>query len=97
MISLAMTPGSLLPTLKNGCRKSGVSVTKNRADNQHESLNKLCAEAKVSYAKLFLTNPILPHRFAGNSPLNKHDRDTFYQPGKKGYTDTPFLEDMECD
>jgi len=49
----------------------------------------------VSFAKLFLANPDLPKRFRENAPLNEPDRDTFYAQGKEGYTDYPFLEEIE--
>lgn len=47
----------------------------------------------VAYAQLFLANPDLPERFAGNAPLNEPNRDTFYGGGKEGYTDYPFMDD----
>jgi N-ethylmaleimide reductase len=43
----------------------------------------------VSFAKLFISNPDLPERFAKNAPLAEWDEDTFYTPGPKGYTDYP--------
>ncbi|MFH5830987.1 alkene reductase [Halalkalibaculum sp. DA384] len=49
----------------------------------------------VSFAREFLANPDLPKRFAQNAPLNEPDRDTFYGGDAKGYTDYPFLEEME--
>lgn len=47
----------------------------------------------VSFAKLFLANPDLPRRLEEGAPLNEPDRNTFYAPGKKGYTDYPFLDE----
>jgi N-ethylmaleimide reductase len=44
----------------------------------------------VSFARLFLANPDLPSRFAGDLPLNTPDPATFYGGGEKGYTDYPF-------
>lgn len=49
----------------------------------------------VSFAKLFLANPDLPRRLKENAPLNEPDRDTFYAQGKEGYTDYPFLDEVE--
>jgi len=46
----------------------------------------------VSFAKLFISNPDLPERFRVHAPLAEWDSDTFYTPGKKGYTDYPMLE-----
>ncbi|MCO5609771.1 hypothetical protein L7F22_064003 [Adiantum nelumboides] len=50
----------------------------------------------VVYGRWFLANPDLPRRFQLNAPLNKYIRETFYsQDSVKGYTDYPFLEEME--
>lgn len=43
----------------------------------------------VSFAKLFISNPDLPERFAKDAPLAQWDEDTFYTTGPKGYTDYP--------
>jgi 12-oxophytodienoic acid reductase len=44
----------------------------------------------VSYGRLFLANPDLPHRFQLNLPLNNYDRSTFYTHDPYiGYTDYP--------
>lgn len=47
----------------------------------------------VAYARLFISNPDLPHRFETNASLQKWDRDTFYTTGEKGYTDYPMLKE----
>lgn len=49
----------------------------------------------VSFAKLFISNPDLPERFEKNAPLAEWDEDTFYTPGKKGYTDYPPYKETE--
>jgi N-ethylmaleimide reductase len=49
----------------------------------------------VAFAKLYVSNPDLVERFRENSELNEWDKDTFYTPGKKGYTDYPSLEKAE--
>jgi len=46
----------------------------------------------VSFAKLFISNPDLPERFRLNAELAPWDKDTFYTPGEKGYTDYPKLK-----
>lgn len=43
----------------------------------------------VSFGKLFISNPDLPHRFEIDVPLAAWDQDTFYTPTEKGYTDYP--------
>lgn len=61
-----------------------------------EKGNKVIKEGNadlVSYAKLFISNPDLPNRFAKNAELAKWDEDTFYTSGPKGYTDYPKLKE----
>ena len=46
----------------------------------------------IAFGRLFINNPDLVARFANNWPLAKElDKDTFYSPGNKGYTDYPAL------
>ena len=45
----------------------------------------------VAFGKLFLSNPDLPERFLRKSELNEPNSETFYSPGKPGYTDYPIL------
>ena len=85
------SPHSLVPMRKafNGTfivaggydRQDGINaVAENRTD-------------LVAYGRLFLANPDLPKRFALDAPLNKYNRDTFYNFDPiVGYTDYPFLE-----
>lgn len=47
----------------------------------------------VAYGRLFISNPDLPQRFEKNAELQEWDKDTFYTPGEKGYTDYPILEE----
>jgi N-ethylmaleimide reductase len=46
----------------------------------------------VGFGRLFLANPDLPARFAGDLPLNAPDPATFYTSGAKGYVDYPRWE-----
>lgn len=41
----------------------------------------------VAYGKPYISNPDFVERFAQDVPLSDWDADTFYTPGKKGYTD----------
>jgi N-ethylmaleimide reductase len=41
----------------------------------------------VAYGKPYVSNPDLVERFAQGAPLTEADSNTFYTPGKKGYTD----------
>ena len=43
----------------------------------------------VAYGKLFISNPDLVERFEQDLELADWDKDTFYTPGEKGYTDYP--------
>ena len=45
----------------------------------------------VAFGQLFLANPDLPERFAGNAPLNTPDPTTYFTPGPHGYIDYPSL------
>lgn len=46
----------------------------------------------VSFAKLYVSNPDMVERFTHNLPMADWDKDTFYTPGKKGFTDYPVAE-----
>ena len=59
--------------------------------------NKVIADNEadlVAYGKPFIANPDLVERFAKDAPLAKPDKDTFYTPGSKGYTDYPTLQEI---
>ncbi|WP_339701264.1 alkene reductase [Algoriphagus aquimarinus] len=49
----------------------------------------------VAYGSLYISNPDLVERFEQNSELASPDKDTFYTPGEKGYTDYPTLEEIK--
>lgn len=53
------------------------------------------ADATV-FGSAFLANPDLPERFRQGAPLNTPDKNTFYTPGGQGYTDYPFLKEMNA-
>lgn len=64
------------------------------------AMNPECAKADsakkntaIAYGRFFISNPDLPDRLARGLPLNDYDRDLFYTPGSKGYTDYPTYED----
>ena len=57
-----------------------------------EKGNKVLSEGNadlVAFGKLYVSNPDLVERFEMNMDLAEWDEDTFYTPGKKGYTDYP--------
>lgn len=43
----------------------------------------------VAFGRPFIANPDLPHRFQTGTALTEPQRETFYTPGPKGYTDYP--------
>lgn len=47
----------------------------------------------ISFGEPFISNPDLVERFRENAPLLTPDRNTYYTPGAKGYTDYPSLAD----
>ena len=61
-----------------------------------ESGNKVIEEGfadAVAFGKPFISNPDLPKRFELGADLTDYDKDTFYTPGEKGYTDYPRLQE----
>jgi N-ethylmaleimide reductase len=48
----------------------------------------------VAFGKPYISNPDLVERFAENAPLAEWDNDTFYTPGKEGYTDYPVRSEV---
>lgn len=47
----------------------------------------------VSFGRLFISNPDLPHRFRHGLPVTAPDPETFYTGGERGYLDyPPYLE-----
>ncbi|WP_321344907.1 alkene reductase [Breoghania sp.] len=50
----------------------------------------------VAFGRPFISNPDLVARLARNAPLNEADRTTFYGGTEKGYTDYPFLDEVEA-
>lgn len=81
---------SISPILKKefgGLFISNESFSKESAEN---AIKKGNADA-IAFGKLFIANPDLPERFAGNAPLNEPRSDSFYAGGAEGYTDYPFM------
>jgi 2,4-dienoyl-CoA reductase-like NADH-dependent reductase (Old Yellow Enzyme family) len=60
----------------------------------HQSAQAMLDDGKadaVAFGKLFIANPDLPIRFKLEKELNTPNPNTFYSPGKEGYTDYPSL------
>uniref|UniRef100_K3WA76 NADH:flavin oxidoreductase/NADH oxidase N-terminal domain-containing protein n=1 Tax=Globisporangium ultimum (strain ATCC 200006 / CBS 805.95 / DAOM BR144) TaxID=431595 RepID=K3WA76_GLOUD len=49
----------------------------------------------VAFGRDFIGTPDLVKRLQIGAPLNKYDQKTFYLGGEEGYTDYPFLEEVE--
>lgn len=47
----------------------------------------------VAFGSLYIANPDLVERFKVDAPLNTPDKDTYYTPGEKGYTDYPKMNE----
>lgn len=47
----------------------------------------------IGYGRFFISNPDIVDRVEKGYPLTKYDRDTFYAPTAKGYTDYPTYEE----
>lgn len=68
----------------------------NNAFDQEEA-NTILADGEadlVAFGKPFIANPDLVARFAQHAPLAEADKNTFYTPGAKGYTDYQALDEM---
>lgn len=48
----------------------------------------------VSFARPFIPNPDLVHRFRNKLPLNQPKFELFYSPGPEGYVDYPLIQDV---
>jgi N-ethylmaleimide reductase len=49
----------------------------------------------VAFGRLFIANPDLAKRLRVNAPTNRHHRPSFYGGSEVGYTDYPFLKDIQ--
>jgi hypothetical protein len=49
----------------------------------------------VAFGRLFIANPDLAKRLRVNAPMNRHHRPSFYGGSEVGYTDYPFLKDIQ--
>ena len=78
---------ALLRPLFNGAYLIGGGLDQKSAE---DGLADGRADATV-FGGAFLANPDLPERFRQGVALNTPDKNTFYSPGDKGYTDYPFL------
>jgi len=83
-------PDRLGPQLKK--QFGGVYIANEKfSREQAEQVIQTGEADAVAFGQLFIANPDLPARFAGNAPLNTPDPGTFYAPGPHGYTDYPEL------
>lgn len=83
-------PRHLGPAVKSAF--GGVVVTNDGYTRETAEAVLQAGEADaVAFGKLFLANPDLPRRLAGNADLNRPVPETFYSSGHEGYTDYPAL------
>ena len=72
---------------------NGVFVANERLTKETAEQVLAAGEADaVAFGVPFIANPDLPERLKLDAPLNEADRETFYVPGPRGYTDYPALE-----
>lgn len=65
-----------------------------------ESAAELVREGRadaVAFGRDFIATPDLVARLRDGQPLNRHDPDTFYAGGAKGYTDYPVLSEIAAE
>ncbi|WP_158045109.1 alkene reductase [Skermanella pratensis] len=75
---------------------NGLYIANNLIDrNTAIELRETSEADLVAFGRPFIANPDLVERLRINAPLNEPDRDTFYGGGAEGYTDYPFLSDVE--
>lgn len=82
---------TLLRARFNGAYLAGGGLNREAAET-------LIAEGRADgavFGSSFLANPDLPERFCQKALLNEADRETFFTPGAKGYTDYPALNPVE--
>lgn len=82
--------GRIGPKLKAAFGGLYVANERFTKDSAQAILDKGEADA-VAFGVPFIANPDLPARFRSNAPLNDPHPETFYSPGKAGYTDYPAL------
>lgn len=84
----------VLPIFRS--RYGGKIITNGGYDKAKGNDSLIHGADAVSFGKLFISNPDLPHRFAIDVDLNPPDFNTFYGHGdkdlEKGFTDYPALE-----
>ncbi|KAI9598354.1 hypothetical protein BDF19DRAFT_411060 [Syncephalis fuscata] len=91
--SEAIKPIPSIEPIINEIQKGGSAVIRSggyTGDSANEAVEANRADI-VSFGRLFIANPDLPARFLNSWALNPYNRDTFYTPGSKGYTDYPFF------
>jgi N-ethylmaleimide reductase len=71
-----------------------ISAGGHNRETGEQALNSGVADL-IAYGRLYIANPDLPVRFKANAKLNPYDRSTFYGGDEKGYTDYPFLAEIE--
>jgi len=101
-LSEPFTDVSAIPYLVSDIAKryrpmyNGTLVINNAFDQ--EKGNKVIEDGladAVAFGKPFISNPDLVERFEANAELADWDKDTFYTPGEKGYTDYATLEEIK--
>lgn len=64
-----------------------------KPDTAAEAVESGYADA-IAFGRPYIANPDLVERIRSGAPLNRWDVDTFYSPGRRGYTDYPTLKEQ---
>lgn len=86
-------PHNLAQQLRKVFRNTVILSGGYSASSAEEALRDNHADL-VSFARSFIPNPDLVHRFRNNLPLNQPKFELFYSPGAEGYVDYPVIHDV---
>jgi N-ethylmaleimide reductase len=72
---------------------AGLYVANNGFASRAQAEQALAGHADlISFGRLFIANPDLPHRLKTGARMNPLNQDQLYSPDHRGYTDYPFLD-----
>ena len=83
-------PASLKQTLREHFKGSFILTGGFDRQSAESALARSKADL-IGFGKPFISNPDLVERYKANAALNPIDKNTFYSPGEKGYSDYPSM------
>lgn len=84
-------PEELMTAIRENFKGTLILCNGLNAETAEEALNGNFADL-VAFGRYYIANPDYDQRLYQGAPLNELDFNTFYTPGKEGFTDYPFLE-----